>query len=105
MGDKLVESPLAPVTKMYPQVVRGGAWTDEAPLLRSAARRGSTKDWKMQDPQIPQSIWYYTDANFAGFRVVRPLRAPTPEEAARYEITEFEKQELIDYKKAQAGKQ
>ena len=43
--------------------------------------------------------------NFVGFRVVRPLRTPTAEEAARYEITEFEKQELIDYKKAQAGKQ
>ena len=63
---------------MYPQVVRGGAWTDEAPLLRSAARRGSSKDWKSQDPQIPQSIWYFTDANFVGFRVVRPLRTPTP---------------------------
>jgi formylglycine-generating enzyme required for sulfatase activity len=105
LGDKLVDSPLNPVTKMYPQVVRGGAWTDEANLLRSAARRGSSKDWKAQDPQIPQSIWYYTDANFVGFRVVRPLRTPTAEEAARYEITEFEKQELIDYKKAQAGKQ
>jgi formylglycine-generating enzyme required for sulfatase activity len=105
LGDKLVQSPLTTVTKMYPQVVRGGAWTDEAPLLRSAARRGSSKDWKAQDPQIPQSIWYYTDANFVGFRVVRPLRTPTPEEAARYEITPFEKEEFLDYKKAQAGKQ
>jgi formylglycine-generating enzyme required for sulfatase activity len=93
------------VTKMYPQVVRGGAWTDEAPLLRSAARRGSSKEWKQQDPQIPQSIWYHTDADFVGFRVVRPLRVPTPEEAARYEVTEYEKQEFLDYKKAQAGKQ
>ena len=102
---KPVDNPFVPITKEYPQVVRGGAWTDEAPLLRSAARRGSSKDWKTQDPQIPQSIWYFTDANFVGFRVVRPLRTPTPEEAARYELTEFEKQELIDYKKAQAGKQ
>jgi len=102
---KLIESPLAVVTKMYPQVVRGGAWTDEAPLLRSAARRGSSKDWKMQDPQIPQSIWYYTDANFVGFRVVRPLRTPTAEEAARYEVTPFEMEDYLDYKKAQAGKQ
>ena len=59
----------------------------------------------MQDPQIPQSIWYFTDANFVGFRVVRPLRTPTAEEAARFELSDFEKQELLDYKKAQAGKQ
>jgi formylglycine-generating enzyme required for sulfatase activity len=105
LGDKLVESPLAVVTQEYPQLVRGGAWTDEAPLLRSAARRGSNKDWKMQDPQIPQSIWYHTDANFVGFRVVRPLRVPTAEEAVRYDITEFEKEEYLDYQRAQAGKQ
>jgi formylglycine-generating enzyme required for sulfatase activity len=105
LGAKLVVDPVTPVTKTYPQVVRGGAWTDEAPLCRSAARRGSSKDWKAQDPQIPQSIWYHTDADFVGFRVVRPLRTPTAEEAARYEITDFEKQEYLDYKKAQAGKQ
>jgi formylglycine-generating enzyme required for sulfatase activity len=99
------DGPLAICNKAYPQVARGGAWTDEAPLLRSAARRGSTKDWKAQDPQIPQSIWYYTDANFVGFRVVRPLHTPTAEEAVKYDLTDFEKQELLDYKKAQAGKQ
>lgn len=105
LGNKLVDSPLNPVTQMYQQVARGGAWTDEPALLRSAARRASSKDWKAQDPQIPQSIWYHTDADFVGFRVIRPLRVPAAEEAARYDITEFEKQELIDYKKAQAGKQ
>ena len=105
LGDKLVDGPVVPVTAEYPQAVRGGAWTDEAPLLRSAARRGSNKDWKAQDPQIPQSIWYHTDANFAGFRVVRPLRVPTAEEAARYDVTPYEKQEFLDYKQAQAGKE
>jgi formylglycine-generating enzyme required for sulfatase activity len=104
-GKGVLENPFTTVTKMYPQVVRGGAWTDEAPLLRSAARRSSNKDWKAQDPQIPQSIWYHTDADFVGFRVVRPLRTPTPEEAAKFEVTDFEKEEYIDYKKAQAGKQ
>jgi formylglycine-generating enzyme required for sulfatase activity len=99
------DNPVLTVTKMYPQVARGGAWTDEAPLLRSAARRPSSKDWKAQDPQIPQSIWYFTDANFVGFRVVRPLTQPTAEEAAKYEVTDFEKEEYLDYKKAQAGKQ
>ena len=102
---KVVESPLAVAATAYPHVVRGGAWTDEAPLLRSAARRGSSKDWKQQDPQIPQSIWYFTDADFVGFRVVRPLRTPTPDEDARYDLDEYQKQDLIDYKKAQAGKE
>ncbi|MCE5267786.1 MAG: formylglycine-generating enzyme family protein [Planctomycetaceae bacterium] len=105
LAGKVADNPVLPVTKEYPQMVRGGAWTDEAPALRSAARRGSSKDWKAQDPQIPQSIWYHTDANFVGFRVVRPLRVPSEQEAARYEITPFEKEEYLDYKKAQAGKQ
>ena len=30
----------------------------------------------MQDPQIPQSVWYHTDAQFIGFRLVRPLVEP-----------------------------
>ncbi len=105
LDGKPVESPLVIVTKMYPQVVRGGAWTDETDLLRSAARRGSNPDWRAQDPQIPQSIWYHTDADFVGFRVVRPLRVPTAEEAVRYEVTEFEKEEFLDYQEVQAGKE
>ncbi|MBU4398206.1 MAG: formylglycine-generating enzyme family protein [Planctomycetes bacterium] len=105
LDGKPVEGPLNIVTKMYPQVVRGGAWTDEPDLLRSAARRDSNPDWRAQDPQIPQSIWYHTDADFVGFRVVRPLRVPTAEEAARYEVTEFEKEEYLDYQEVQAGKQ
>jgi formylglycine-generating enzyme required for sulfatase activity len=68
----------------YPHVVRGGSWDDDPEKLRSAARRGSHKGWKIQDPQIPKSIWYLTDARFVGFRVVRPLHPPPPEEWARY---------------------
>ncbi|MBI1842956.1 MAG: SUMF1/EgtB/PvdO family nonheme iron enzyme [Verrucomicrobia bacterium] len=68
----------------YPQVAKGGSWDDEPKKLRSAARRGSDKSWKMQDPQLPKSIWYLTDAQFLGFRVVRPLQAPSAEEMRRY---------------------
>ena len=100
---KVVDSPLALGNTEYPRLVRGGAWTDEAPLLRSAARRGSSKEWKQQDPQIPQSIWYFTDADFVGFRVIRPLRRPTPAEAAKYDLDESQKAALIDYKKAKAS--
>ena len=84
----------------YDRVVRGGSWDDEAAGLRSAARRASTKDWKAQDPQIPQSIWYLTDASFVGFRVVRPLRMPSAEEAKKYDLDDSQLQEIVDYAKA-----
>jgi formylglycine-generating enzyme required for sulfatase activity len=67
-------------TKLYPHVARGGAWDDDPPALRSAARRASDIEWKQQDPQIPQSVWYHTDAQFSGFRIVRPLFEPSEEE-------------------------
>jgi formylglycine-generating enzyme required for sulfatase activity len=66
-------------TKPYPHVVRGGSWNDTVDKLRSAARLASDKSWKQQDPQLPKSIWYMTDAQFLGFRVVRPLKVPEPE--------------------------
>jgi len=68
----------------YPIVVRGGSWDDDPDRLRSAARRGSQKSWKVQDPQLPKSIWYFTDAKFVGFRVVRPLAVPTDDELKRW---------------------
>ena len=80
---KVAKEPWAIPKKLYPQAVRGGSWDDEPAALRSAARRGSDKDWKQQDPQLPQSIWYFTDALFVGFRVVRPLHVPTAEERAK----------------------
>jgi formylglycine-generating enzyme required for sulfatase activity/mono/diheme cytochrome c family protein len=70
-------------TTPYPHVARGGSWDDAVEKLRSAARRGSDKSWKQQDPQLPKSIWYLTDAQFLGFRVVRPLKVPPPEELQR----------------------
>ncbi|MBX7073501.1 MAG: formylglycine-generating enzyme family protein [Pirellulales bacterium] len=82
--DKPTLNPYNPPKKPYPHVVRGGSWDDDPPRLRSAARRASDKTWKMQDPQIPQSIWYFTDALFAGFRVVRPLTEDTAEQKAAY---------------------
>jgi hypothetical protein len=57
----------------------------------------SDPDWKKQDPQIPRSIWYHTDADFVGFRVVRPLRSPTADEAARYDLDKAQKDAMIEY--------
>lgn len=77
-------NPWTPPTTRYPTVVRGGHWDADAPLLRSAARLGSNKLWKVQDPQIPKSIWYFTDAPWLGFRIVRPLKTPPAEEMHLY---------------------
>jgi formylglycine-generating enzyme required for sulfatase activity len=97
-----VDNPLVSATTEYPRSVRGGSWNDDPEKLRSAARLGSTKAWKQQDPQIPQSIWYFTDSTFVGFRVVRPLATPTEAEAKMYEP---DPQIWLNYKKAQGGKQ
>ncbi len=71
-------------TKPYPIAVRGGSWDDEPGLCRSAVRRGSERAWKMQDPQLPKSVWYFSDAQFVGFRIVRPLKVPSPEVMQKY---------------------
>jgi len=73
-------SPLLVATELYPRVVRGGSWEEDPTECRSSRRLGSDEEWKYQDPQIPQSIWYHTDALIVGFRVVRPLRVPSEKE-------------------------
>jgi formylglycine-generating enzyme required for sulfatase activity len=79
-------SPLNVATKLFPRVVRGGSWDDFPEVLRSSARAGSSKEWKDQDPQLPQSIWYHTDALHVGFRIVRPLRVPSVEEREKLNL-------------------
>lgn len=83
-GDGLLVAPLVRGDDEYPKAVRGGSWKERAPRLRSAARRGSSTEWKMRDPQIPQSIWYFTDAQFNGFRLLRPFVTPTAAELELY---------------------
>lgn len=80
----VVTDPWNRATKPYPLAVRGGSWDDQAIMCRSAARRGSDRSWKMQDPQLPKSVWYFSDAQFVGFRIVRPLAVPPPEELQKY---------------------
>ena len=80
----VTQSPWNRITAPYPHSARGGSWDDNPEKLRSGARRGSNKTWKIQDPQLPKSIWYHTDAQFLGFRVIRPLNVPAPEELSKY---------------------
>jgi formylglycine-generating enzyme required for sulfatase activity len=87
----VVVDPWNKASKPYPHAVRGGSWDDDPHALRSAARRGSDRSWKMQDPQLPKSIWYLTDAQVVGFRVVRPLKVPPPEDLLKYWTSGVEK--------------
>jgi len=79
-----VKGPYFMPTELYPRVTRGGGWKQGGRDLRSSARMPSDEQWKMKDPQVPQSIWYHTDALFVGFRLVRPLKAPAEEEKKKY---------------------
>jgi formylglycine-generating enzyme required for sulfatase activity len=91
-GNEVAVDPWNRATKPYPHVVRGGSWDDDDPaLLRSAARRGSERAWKAQDPQLPKSIWYHSDAQFVGFRIIRPLKVPPPEVLVKYWTSGVEK--------------
>ncbi|MCX6302890.1 MAG: SUMF1/EgtB/PvdO family nonheme iron enzyme, partial [Bacteroidia bacterium] len=52
-------------------VVRGGSFKSDAKDARSAARDFTrTKEWLVTDPQMPKSIWWYSDCIDVGFRVV-----------------------------------
>ena len=82
----VTSSPLNICTKLYPRTVRGGSWDDDPEKLRCAARTGSDKSWKQLDPQLPQSIWYHTDAWGVGFRVIRPLRVPDAAEIKKLKL-------------------
>ena len=68
----------------YPHSVRGGGWSDDAKALHCGARNSSDASWKAQDPQLPKSIWYLTDAQWLGFRIVRPLKVPSAKEMRAY---------------------
>ena len=72
-----------PITR-YPRIVKGGSWDQDQDECRSGARLHSVNDWKDTDPQVPKSIWYHTDGQHIGFRIVRPLVEPSDDEKLRY---------------------
>lgn len=83
-GGNVVIAPLVSPTTLYPRVARGGSWYDPAPDVRAARRWPSEENWKQQDPQLPKSIWYHTDALWLGFRLVRPLAVPDAQKMEHY---------------------
>lgn len=79
-----LSNPLVKAATPYPHAVRGGSWNDDASSLRCSARVPSDATWKQQDPQLPKSIWYMTDAQWLGFRLIRPVKVPGVDEMYAY---------------------
>ncbi len=83
---EVADNPWFTPDDLYPRAVRGGSWRDDADDIRCTTRQGSTGQWSRGDPQIPRSMWWHTNAPFVGFRIVRPLETPEPEEIKKYWI-------------------
>jgi formylglycine-generating enzyme required for sulfatase activity len=68
--DNIIENPRGPSSGSE-HVIRGGSYKDAAGKVRSAARDYTRSEaWLHTDPQIPKSIWWYSDCFYVGFRVV-----------------------------------
>ena len=83
LGDSTLD-PIIPPTKRYPRSIRGGSYLDDAINLRVTNRNFSDVTWNKRDPQIPKSRWWLTDGAFAGFRIVKPNKQPSAEEAEKF---------------------
>ncbi len=69
-GTGLVINPKGPESGQE-HVIRGGSFKSDAKDVRSAARDFTkTQAWLSTDPQMPKSIWWYSDCIDNGFRVV-----------------------------------
>ena len=82
--DKASDPFAAVVSSRYPKVLKGGGYGDLAVQLRIAHRIKSDPSWNRRDPQIPKSKWWLTEASSVGFRIIRPLKQPTKEEAEAF---------------------
>ncbi len=52
-------------------VIRGGSFKCDAINVRVADRDHTHHDaWMVTDPQMPKSLWWYSDVNDVGFRIV-----------------------------------
>jgi len=66
----LVSNPTGPASGEE-HVIRGGTFMETADFVRCASRDFTkTEPWMKTDPQIPKSVWWYSDCMSVGFRVV-----------------------------------
>ena len=74
--DGILSDPTGPATADE-HVIRGGSYRDGAEKVRCAFRAHTkTVAWLKTDPQIPKSIWWYSDCIHVGFRVVCEYNEP-----------------------------
>ena len=65
-----VTDPRGPATGEE-RVVKGGSFRSSVSDVRSASRDYTRSvDWLRTDPQMPKSIWWLSDCNYIGFRVI-----------------------------------
>jgi formylglycine-generating enzyme required for sulfatase activity len=76
--------PITEPTARYPKTLKGGGYSTTAGMMRCAARFRSEAAWNKRDPQIPKSKWWLTDAAAVGFRLVSPVKQPSPAEAEAF---------------------
>ena len=69
-------------------VLMGLSYLDATPTELCSAQKTPVPEWNDTDPQIPKSIWWLSDAAFAGFRVV----CETPPPAATNSSEDPEKE-------------
>lgn len=68
--DSVIHDPTGPDTGTE-HVIRGGSFRNSVASVRCASRDFTKHDtWLKTDPQIPKSIWWYSDCIYVGFRVV-----------------------------------
>jgi formylglycine-generating enzyme required for sulfatase activity len=69
-SQELIKDPTGP-EEGTEHVIRGGSFKSRAEDVRCATRDYTkTEKWLLTDPQMPKSIWWYSDCNHVGFRVV-----------------------------------
>ncbi|UCE08645.1 MAG: hypothetical protein JSW07_11740, partial [bacterium] len=67
---EIIIDPTGPETGTE-HVIRGGSYKSDAINIRVADRDHTRYDaWMVTDPQMPKSLWWYSDNNDVGFRVV-----------------------------------
>ena len=70
LAGSVIENPTGPESGSA-HVIRGGSYKSNAADLRITNRDHTRKAaWQMTDPQVPKSLWWYSDCNDVGFRVV-----------------------------------